>query len=234
LTMYSFCDFVPAMPVRTMPNAPSRGHKKRARTREQLVAAGVAVLAERGEALTISDVTSRAQVSNGTFYNYFTDRDELIDALVQHSLAALAASASGDTAEMDPALRFAVATGRVLKRAAEDPTWGRAVLRLSDHRRSFPREVGRFLKVDLAAGCEQGRFDFGPDEITLDAVTGLIAMTIRRIVRGEAGPGHVKRVVERAFRQIGIEAAEAVRLAAEAADESTRPDVRVGRSGDLD
>jgi AcrR family transcriptional regulator len=62
----------------------SRGHKKRELTRHQLIAAGIAVLAEKGEALTISDVVARAEVSNGTFYNYFTDRDELIDALAEH------------------------------------------------------------------------------------------------------------------------------------------------------
>jgi AcrR family transcriptional regulator len=61
---------------------PSRGHKKRERTRHQLIAAGLAVPTEKGEALTISHVVARAEVSNGTFYhyNYFADRDELIDA----------------------------------------------------------------------------------------------------------------------------------------------------------
>jgi AcrR family transcriptional regulator len=48
-----------------------------------LTAAGLAVPAEKGEALTISHVVARAEVSNGTFYHsyhYFADREELINA----------------------------------------------------------------------------------------------------------------------------------------------------------
>ena len=98
------------MPDPDIEEKPSRGHKKRERTRHQLISAGLGVLAERGEALTISEVVAAAEVSNGTFYNYFGDRDELIDALAEHSLIALAAeSAIQTTAQPDalPSPRFA-------------------------------------------------------------------------------------------------------------------------------
>ena len=183
---------------------PSRGHKKRERTRNQLLAAGVAVLAEKGEALTISDVVARAEVSNGTFYNYFTDRDELIDALAEHSLISLAAQSAAQTSSQDPAQRFAFATLRVLIRAMEDPTWGRAILRLTDHRQSFSREMDRYLREDLASGFEQGLFELEPDEITMDLITGLIMVSIHRIVRGDADPDHAERVLERALSILGV------------------------------
>jgi AcrR family transcriptional regulator len=98
------------MPTRSADAEPSRGHKKRARTRNQLIDAGVQVLARKGESLTISDVVAEAQVSNGTFYNYFADREELIDALAEHSLLSLAARTAVDTTDKDPARRFAFAT----------------------------------------------------------------------------------------------------------------------------
>ncbi len=100
--------------------------------------------------------------------------------------------------------------------ATEDPTWGRAVLRLTDHRRSFPREIYRYLREDLAAGFDQGRFEVGPDEITLDFIVGLIIMSIRRIVRGDAEPGHAELVVERAMTTLGIAKDEAAILVADA------------------
>jgi len=195
---------------------PSRGHKKRERTRLQLIAAGLAALSDRGEALTISDVVARAEVSNGTFYNYFADREELIDALAEHSLISLAAQSALQTAHQDPARRFAFATLRVLRRAEEDPTWGRAVLRLSDHRRSYSHELLRHLRADLGSGFDEGRFDSGPDPVTLDFVSGLILMSVRRIVRGDAGPDHAERVVERALAILGIAKDEAATLASEA------------------
>lgn len=209
-----YCFTLP-MPSPEIERSPSRGHKKRERTRHQLIMAGVAVLAEKGEALTISDVVARAEVSNGTFYNYFSDRDALIDALAEHSLISLAAEAAAQTTDQDPARRFAFATLRVLSRAAEDPTWGRAVLRLIDHRRSYSRELGGYLREDLTAGFAEGRFEFGADEVTLDILSGLILMSVRRIVRGDAGPDHGECVLERALTILGLAKDEARILATE-------------------
>lgn len=199
------------------PAAPlSRGHKKRERTRAQLITAGVAVLAQKGEALTISDVVVEAQVSNGTFYNYFADREELMGALAEHSATAFAAQAAIESTEEDPARQFAFVTLRVLRRAIDDPVWGRAILRLTDDQRSFPRAVSRYMQEDLAAGFEQGRFAYGPDDVTLDLITGLLMSSVRRIVRGEAPPGHAERVVERALIALGVAQEEAAQLAADA------------------
>jgi AcrR family transcriptional regulator len=199
---------------------PSRGHKKKQRTRRQLLDAGVRALAEKGEAFTVSDVVASAELSNGTFYNYFSDRDALIDALAEDSLTSLAARSAVDTAEQDPAHRLAFASARVLARASEDPTWGRAILRLADHRRSPSGALFRYLREDLATGLARGRFAFGDDDITLDSITGLLLLSLRRIVRGESAPDHVERVLERALTMLGVERGEAARLAAEAASES--------------
>lgn len=204
------------MPEDQVELKPSRGHKKRERTRRHLISAGIAVLAEKGEALTISDVVARAEVSNGTFYNYFTDRDELIDALAEHSIISLAAEAAVQSTDIDTARRFTFATLRVLRRAAEDPTWARVVLRLVDNRRAYSQEMVRYLREDLAAGFNEGRFEYGADEITLDVLAGLILMSIRRIVRGDAEPNHAELVLARALAILGIPKDEARDLAAEA------------------
>ena len=196
---------------------PSRGHKKRERTRRQLIAAGVEVLAEKGEALTVSAVVAGADVSNGTFYNYFSDRDEFIDALAEHSLLAFAAHTARDSADQDPARRFAFATLGVLDRAMEDPTWGRAILRLNEQRSASSREMFRYLRDDLSDGHAQGRFAFGPDDLTLDAILGLIVMSMHRIVRGEVEPAHSQRVVELGLTMLGVGKREAAKIAADVA-----------------
>lgn len=177
--------------------------------------AGLRVLAEKGQGLTVSDVVAEAEVSNGTFYNYFADRDELLDALAEHSALSLAESVSKEPIE-DPARRFATATMRVLHHASEDTTWARVVLRLIS-RPGSGIELGRYLREDLAEGFASGRFDTGPDDATLDQVAGLITMTIRRIVEGDRTADVPERAVERGLRALGVDAAEAARLASEAA-----------------
>ena len=194
----------------------TRGYRKKERTRRQLVEAGLRVLAEKGQGLTVSDVVAEAEVSNGTFYNYFVDRDELIQALAEHSMLSLAASVAEEPID-DPARRFATGTMAVLLRAREDPTWARVMLWMVS-RPDSGVDVGRYLREDLAEGLARGRFDVGPDPAALDQVVGLIVMTIRRMVEGEAGPSVLERAVERGLRAVGLSAAESARIAAETAE----------------
>jgi AcrR family transcriptional regulator len=205
--------------MKTADETLSRGHKKRERTRAQLIDAGVAVLAAKGEALTISDVVSQAQMSSGTFYNYFPDRDALMAVLAEHSVASFAAQAAIEFTEDDPARQFAFVTSRLLNRAQEDPTWARAILRLTDVRKSFPEAVSHNLRKDLELGFDQNRFAIGPDDVTLDLLTGLLMASIRRIATGTADLGYPRRVVERALVTLGIDQDEAARIAADSSRE---------------
>ena len=193
----------------------TRGYRKKERTRRQLIAAGLRVLAEKGHGLTVSDVVAEAEVSNGTFYNYFADREELLEALAEHSALSLAAAAAQERID-DAARRFAVATTRVLLRASEDDTWARVMLRLVS-RPGSGVDLSRYLREDLAEGFAQGRFDVGPDDATLDQVAGLIIMTIRRIVEGNAAPDAPQQAVQRGLRALGVDEIESVQLATEAA-----------------
>jgi AcrR family transcriptional regulator len=201
--------------VENEPREPrTRGYRKKERTRRQLIAAGVRVLAKKGQGLTVSDVVAEAEVSNGTFYNYFADRDELIEAVATHSALSLAAAAAEEPIE-DPARRFAVATTRVLLRARDDETWARVTLRLAS-RPGSSMDLSRYLREDLAEGYAQGRFDTGPDDAALDQVTGLIMMTIRRMIEGQARVDAPQKAVQRGLRALGMDATEAAELAAEA------------------
>jgi len=200
------------MAAQTDLTLPSRGHRKRERTRRGLVDAGLRVLAVKGDGLAVSDVTAEAEVANGTFYNYFPDREALLDALAADVVLGLAEAAAGEPTR-DPAMRFAVASARVLERAAADPTWGRVLMRLV-HRPTVHENIDRYLREDLAAGHAAGRFDTGPDDATIDQVFGLLLMTIRRLVEGSAAPDAIERAIERGLRALGVPAAEARRVAA--------------------
>ena len=92
----------------------TRGHKKKARTRQLLLDTALAVLAERGEGFSVADLIARAGVSHGTFYNYFTDRDQLVQALVPHIVEGFAARSAAEVDDPDPAVRrVAAARGAV-------------------------------------------------------------------------------------------------------------------------
>lgn len=204
---------------------------KRERTRRKLLDAGMHVMAERGEALTASDVVVAADVSNGTFYNHFVDRDDFIRALAHESLTALTDRSADDTEGADPAWRFAVASARVLDAGVRDPLWGRAVLRLGESPTPLHAAVQRHLRADLAEGHRTGRFTHGDDPVTVDLVSGTLMAALRRLVSrggaagtshdsadGESADGFVVDVVARLLEAVGVEAPEARSLAATAHD----------------
>lgn len=194
---------------------------KRERTRRKLIDAGLQVIADRGEALTASDVVTTADVSNGTFYNHFLDRDDFIQALAHESLSAITEGSADDTEGADPAWRFAVASARVLEAACRDPLWGRAVLRLAECPTPLHAAVQQYLRADLAEGHRVGRFTHGDDPITVDLVSGTLMASVRRLVGIDAqlddtNQDAIPDVISRLLEVIGVDGDEARSLAASA------------------
>ena len=182
----------------------SRGHKKREKTRNQLISAALRVFGEKGEALTVSDVVAEAGVSNGTFYNYFVDRDQLFDVLAEHLVSVLAVQAAVEIEGEDAALRVATVSARVIARAAEDPTWATIVLRLGELRADVRDQVTRYLREDLEQGYAQGRFEVGADAVIVDLIAATLLIAIRRIVEGRGSLEYIVGAISRVLRALGV------------------------------
>lgn len=188
---------------------------KRERTRAKLVEAGLRVLADRGDALTASDVVAEADVANGTFYNHFLDRDDFIQTLARESLRAITTDSAEDTEGADPAWRCAVASTRVLQAAVREPLWGRAVLRLAECPTPPHATIQQHLRADLAEGHLTGRFTHGADPVTVDLISGTLMATLRRVASPDTvvDDQTVPDVVARILEAIGLEHIEAQSLA---------------------
>jgi AcrR family transcriptional regulator len=66
------------------PPSASRHARRRAQTRNLLVQSALALVLERGyEAITIQDITERADLGRGTFYIHFKDKEEAVWAAFQ-------------------------------------------------------------------------------------------------------------------------------------------------------
>ena len=192
----------------------SRGHKKRSRTRITLLDAALEVLAENGENFSLSEVAARAGVSHGTFYNYFKDRDELIDALVTYSVEQFASRSEHEVNTGDPAIRFAVISARALRRASESPHTMKIALRIEAVQRALlvNGPLSR-LHANLAEGFKAGRFTSPPDEGTLDVILGSLLLAARRVIDGESSDSHIASVVQRLLKSLGIDHNEATVIA---------------------
>jgi AcrR family transcriptional regulator len=72
----------------------TRFDRRKQRTRQQLMDAAASLILEKGfNAVSIQDITDRADVGRGTFYLHFRDKEEVAAKLLQESFAAVEAQA---------------------------------------------------------------------------------------------------------------------------------------------
>ncbi|MGA7455383.1 MAG: helix-turn-helix domain-containing protein, partial [Rhodoplanes sp.] len=124
------------------------GREKRARTRVQIVDAGLILLAERPpEGLTVDAIVESAGVAKGTFYYHFQSVEELVAAAgarLADTFDELLARSRLD--QPDPIERMSFAFTKFLEKAISDPVWARLVVRSAQ----APAGIRENLKADLA------------------------------------------------------------------------------------
>lgn len=165
-----------------MPAPQARRDRRKARTRAALVAAAQQLLADGRAEVSIQEITDTADVGFGSFFNHFPGgKDELWAAAVRDAMrrhAELVASLT-ETTE-DPAEVFCVGlrlTGR-LQRAF--PTLARVLLRSGLEQLTDDRGLMAYVRRDVQAAIDAGRFDRQDVDLALSlaggSLLGLIAL----------------------------------------------------------
>ena len=187
----------------------------RARTRALLLEAALRVFARKGAgAAAIHEIAAEAGVANGTFYNYFRTRAELLQAashlLADQLFAAISASAVRVT---DPAERVAIGSRRFILQAVQDPTWGAALLRVWSSAPQLHERTAGPVIADVRAGRRQRCFSFTSETAAVDLVQGTVLAGMRTVLEGRAGAEHAGAVAALVLRGLGVAAAEADAIA---------------------
>lgn len=138
----------------------SRGSRRKRETREKLLEAAMELMAERGMGgVAINEITEKADVGFGTFYNHFPDKQAIYDALIRRVFDDFADDIDFRTRGMsDPAEVLAFSIQLTMRRAASDLLWGRFLIRESMTPEALTRGLGRRLLRDALDGIQQGRF----------------------------------------------------------------------------
>jgi AcrR family transcriptional regulator len=219
LNRLSILNYGETVPPATDQATLTRGHKKKARTRQLLLDTALEVVAKDGAGFNVADIAARAGVSHGSFYNYFSDREQLVSALVPHVVEAFAARSAAEVDEHDPARRFAIITARALAAAVQMPSTVRAALRLEAVQRALLVEGPlSYLRRDLVDGHAAGRFTDPPDDGTLDVILGALLFAARRITEGETNTAYRQRVISKLLQALGVDAQESAILAEQAVE----------------
>ncbi|MCX4091147.1 TetR/AcrR family transcriptional regulator [Nocardia sp. alder85J] len=195
---------------------PNRLERRKARTRAALIGAAQSFLADGRPDAPILDITRAADVGLGSFYNHFTDREQLFHAAVVSALDGLGATFDVLTGELDDPAEVFARSFRLLGRLhRREPILSKVLLNnwattpIVDEKGLVPR-----VRRDLAAGVAAGRFAVGDIELTLALITGA-AICLGRLLHDDPDrddADSVDRMTEDLLRTLGLPAADAREL----------------------
>jgi AcrR family transcriptional regulator len=197
------------------------------RTREALIRAGRQLFAERAvDAVAIDDIVQAADVAKGSFYNHFTDRDDLVRAVVGEIREALEARVGEVNAGVDdPARRVARAVCVYQRYALDEPQNARVLVRVHSGFASLSSPLNQGGVEDITAGLASGRFTIATTEAGLLFVMGVTQTAMARTSRDPQpalATSLAQQVCALMLRGLGVPSAEAETIAAQAADEIVR------------
>jgi len=179
------------------------------------------LMAEHGVGgVAINEITEAADVGFGSFYNHFPSKEaiyaELVSEVVERFGEALDRLSDQLT---DPAEKIAASVRFTLRRARQDPMWGRFLVRTSLAGDSMNTGLGRFLLRDLKTGLARARFKADDLSMTYVALGGTVLGALTAEVRDDRGPfgADAKDIPERTaamlLRMLGLNAKEADSIA---------------------
>jgi AcrR family transcriptional regulator len=189
---------------------------RRERTRQRVLDAAFRLIGrERGLSVRIEEICALAQISRGTFYNYFASLDELFSALSFELSHEFNLSVQATLARMsDGAERTNAAMRYYLERARRDPQWGWAMVNISAHGPLFGAETYESALRTVEEGIERGEFDLEDARFGRDMILGTcLAAMITQLREGspESQPVMVSRHI---LRSLGVREARVAEIVA--------------------
>jgi AcrR family transcriptional regulator len=208
-------DGMPTAAARARSDQPTRTDRRRAQTHERITTAARELIAERGVAgLRIGAITERADVAQGSFYNYFSSKDDVVEAVVDEVVGRLAEALGGLMAALeDPAEAVSLSNRRFIGLAQDDPELARLLIGLEDADARFETMVLPQARGALERGIASGRFDISDVAATLTAAVGAALAVMRGILEGRLAAGADVAVTEGLLRSLGVEPEAARRIA---------------------
>jgi AcrR family transcriptional regulator len=178
------------------------GRERSARTETQILEAAVRVFAEMGpDAPKIDDFVQAAEISRGTFYNYFESVEELLAATSEWTTRESIETIEEAIAGLDgPALRFGVGLRLFFTKAQADPVWCAFVARVW--------KVGGFELParDLEQGLRLGIFRAPSPEVARDLLFGGIREALLHIGSGRTPAAYGTQMTELVLQALGTDA----------------------------
>lgn len=192
---------------------------RKAQTRERLLDAAILVIGDKGfDASSVEDFVAAANVSRGTFYNYFPTMEDLLRAVRRKLTDALMAVLDAHLPSSIPASsRLATRLHSHFALVSHDPAWGWVVMRLDATRLGRTQAMEESFDRMYRDGVATGEFRQADPLAVRSLVFGTSRMVQRDILLGLSNPEHKERVVALLLVTFGLTPEDAERISRESA-----------------
>jgi len=193
---------------------PAIGEMRRAKMRDRLIAAGAKVIAELGsQKATIDDFVTEAKVSRGTFYNHFSTREQMLEAIwTSRGHAPFTEILLACRGIVDPAEHLSAVTRLVLRQGMLDSTWGWLILALSGDVSTVNDDLREYPLPDLMAGQSAGIFHFDDVDCAADMVVGSVRAGLHVLLTEKRETHYVESMSKLLLLALGVVRDQAHRI----------------------
>jgi len=186
--------------------------------RRRIHAAAMQLFAQRGVTkVNISELAAAAGMARGTIYSHVPDIDSLFeDVAGQLAREMTERVMAGFEGVDDPAQRLAFGVRLYIRRAHEEPLWGRFMSRFGLSPSLMQSVMASAALRDFEAGVASGRYRVNPTQIPamVALLAGSTLAAMLPVLDGHATWREIgSDTAELLLRALGLEADEAQRLA---------------------
>jgi AcrR family transcriptional regulator len=184
----------------------NRMERRREDTRRRLMRAAFGIIARRGfEGLVIQDITEAADVGHGSFYNHFTSKDAIVQAIVDaarvriKSVYECMAGLTDDRVEA-----FARDLRMCLYLSQTDEVWGWFVIRTVLSGKELRNSIRGNIQRGIHAGIRDNAFKHHDIEMAYETIAGLLLLGTLKLASGEAPDDYLEKIVSTALKTLSV------------------------------
>ena len=178
---------------------------KRQATRKALLKAARDLVIEKGrDTMSLQEITNRASVATGTYYNYFDTKQDIFKAVAQdlHDQLALDLETTRESIK-DPAMKVAVTLKYYFNQSLDNQDW-RDFTRFTGLRELSLEQAAEERVKDIQQGVKGGRFKVDNVHFTESLIRGMVRHVSSAIDRGDMGRNATDYAIRSILQMLGL------------------------------
>lgn len=181
---------------------------KKDRTRSVLIDGAISAVARHGiQGASIKEIATLAGVSNGTYYNYFKTRDDVLRLAAFSVAAEITHEIAEEVADIKSGIgRIAVSTKLFIDRATMAADWGALIVDVVHQLSDTRQNIAEHLHEDVALAIAQDDLTDIPDRFAVHQISCLIALAIELAIKDHDEPRIVERTCISVLQILGLPA----------------------------